>query len=149
MSKTMGFWNPSKQQVAVIPAVWDETVRAKQRELLIAQGYLQVDNYRVPRSQMPFAFVSEHFEVVDGAVEQTIVETPRKVRLSQDKLLRHPAIRARLDHLMGLLSGDSDLANWWANDMCYLRGSPVAKKAMAAFDLSQDEMEKIVRECLK
>lgn len=147
MSKTMGFWNPSKQQVAVIPAAWDETVRAKQRELLIAQGYLPVDNYRVPRSQMPFAFVSEHFEVVDGAVEQAIVETPRKVRLSQDKLLRHPAIRARLDHLMELLSGDADLANWWANDMCYLRGSPVAKKAMSVFDLSQEQMEKIVLEC--
>lgn len=147
MSKTMGFWNPSKQQVAVIPAAWDETVRAKQRELLIAQGYLPVDNYRVPRSQMPFAFVSEHFEVVDGTVVQTICETPRKVRLSQDKLLRNQAIRARLDHLMGLLSGDSDLANWWANDMCYLRGSPVAKKAMSVFDLTQEQMEKIVLEC--
>lgn len=149
MSKTIGFWNPSLQKVAVIPAAWDETFRLKQREILMKQGYLPVDNYRVPRSQMPFAFVSDHFEIVDGTVVQTICETPRKVRLSQDKLLRHPAVRSRIEHLMASLSSDEELIDWWANDMCYLRGSPVAKKAMAAFDLSQDEMEKIVRECLK
>lgn len=147
MNKELVYWHPETGKVSHVPAGWDETLRIRHQSLLAQQGYLPVLNYKEPRTQMPFAYVTEKFEAVDGGARQTIVETPRKVRVSQEKLLRHPAIQARLGDLMEALVADAQLSYWWTSDLCYLRGSPMALRAMAVFGMTQEQMEQIVLAC--
>ena len=148
IEKTEYYYNADLGKVAKVPGSWEAGIRAAHTEMLLAQGYGLVPNYRQPVSQMPFAVVEESFEPgEDGTWTQVLVEKPLPVKLSQDKLLRHPAIQARLDDLMGSLAGDAELSYWWTSDLRYLRGSPVAQKAMAAFGLTQVEMEQIVLAC--
>lgn len=149
MNEPKYFWHPERNNLLTISGAWPDEARKAQETLLRANGFLFVANYKPPKSQMPFARVTEKFTANDdGTATQEIVEEPRAIKLSQEKLLRHPDIAVHLQGLITAISTDTDLSDWWANDMRYLRGSTVAKKAMAAFDMSQDEMEKIVRECL-
>lgn len=148
IQKTEYFYNASSGKVAKIPASWDEAVRAAQEELLLSQGYGPVRDYEPPRSRMPFATVEEVFSANgDGTYTQTLSETPLPVKLSQEKLLRHPAIQTRLDDLMGSLAGDAELSYWWTSDLRYLRGSPMAQRAMQVFGMTQDQIEQIVLAC--
>ena len=78
---------------------------------------------------------------------QVLEETPLPVKLSQDKLLGHPAVQHRLNELMAGIANDPLLFGWWANDMRYLRGSDMAAHAMEVLSLTQEQMEKLVLEC--
>lgn len=148
IDQTEYFYSEAAHKVSSIPGSWGESVRAAQRELLLAQGFLPIRDYSPPKSQLPFALVEDAFtHQADGTFLCTRTERAMPIRLSQDKLLRHPTIQARLDDLMASLTADAALADWWAHDMRYLRGSPVAQKAMAAFGLTQVEMEQIVLAC--
>lgn len=148
MNDAVYYWHPASGEVTHISPSWPESARTAQAALLTAHGYLRVIDYQHLKTQMPFARVSESFRACgDDTAEQIITETPRPIKLNRDKILRHPVIVRNLQVLMDSLTADQELATWWSTDMRYLRGSPVAKKAMAAFDLTQEQMEKIVLEC--
>lgn len=148
IEKTEFYYNADSGNLVKIPGSWEKAVRAAQKELLLAQGYLPVPGYEPPVTQLPFALVSESFSVqANGTVFCTRTEKPLPIKLSQSKLLRNPIVHAKMDELMSALTADSDLSAWWASDMRYLRGSPVAAKAMAAFGLTREQMEQIVLSC--
>ena len=148
MTKTTYFYNPQTKTLSKVSGVWPEEVRRTQTEMLSGRGFGEVVGYEPPKSQMPFAIVSERFEDAgDGTFRQVLEETPLPVKLSQDKLLGHPAVQNRLGDLMAGIANDSLLSGWWANDMRYLRGSDMAARAMEVLGLTQEQMEKIVLEC--
>lgn len=148
IQETLYYYKPEPARLVTIPGTWPEAVREAQTALLASQGYGRVVNYEQPRSQMPFALVIVNYEAnADGTYTQNIATQPLPVLLSQDKLLRHPRIQARLDDLMAIISGDAALADWWLNDTRYVRGSEMAVRAMQLFGFTQDEAEEIVLAC--
>lgn len=148
MTKTTYFYNPETKTLSKVSGTWPEEVRRTQTEMLAGSGFGEVVGYEPPRSQMPFAIVSERFEDSGGGTfRQVLEETPLPVKLSQDKLLGHPAVQHRLNELMAGIANDPLLFGWWANDMRYLRGSDMAARAMEVLGLTQEQMEKLVLEC--
>lgn len=148
MTKTTYFYNPETKTLSKVSGTWPEEVRRTQTEMLAGSGFGEVVGYEPPKSQMPFAIVSERFEAVgDGTFRQVLEETPLPVKLSQDKLLGHPAVQHRLNELMAGIANDPLLSGWWANDMRYLRGSDMAARAMEVLGLTQEQMEKLVLDC--
>ena len=148
IQKTLYYYHPTLNRLVTIPGTWPSNVREAQVALLCSQGYGEVINFVPPRSQMPFAVVeSSYVPNGDGSFSQQLTSRSLPIRLSQDKLLRHPAIQSRLGDLMDSLAGDPDLASWWLSDTRYLRGSEMASRAMEVFGLSQQEMEQIVLAC--
>ena len=149
MNEPKYFWHPERNNLLTISGAWPEDARKAQETLLRSKGFLLVANYKPPKSQMPFARVTERFTANDdGTATQEIVEDPRAIKLSQEKLLRHPDIVVHLQGLITAISTDADLSDWWANDMRYLRGSAMARKAMSIFGFSQETMEQIALECM-
>ena len=149
MTKTTYFYNPQTKTLSKVSGVWPEDVRRTQTDMLIGSGFGEVIGYEPPKSQMPFAIVSERFEDNgNGTYRQVLDETPLPVKLSQDKLLGHPAVQHRLNELMAGIANDPLLSDWWNNDLRYLRGSPMAERAMRIFGMTQEQIEKIVMECI-
>lgn len=149
-NKTLYYWHPTSKTVSKVPGTWAEDIRAAQINLLTGQGFLPVPDYKPLRTQMPFARVYERFWISDDekSAVQEIVEEPRPVRLSREKLVAHPAIQSALRTMADALTSDAELASWWTGEAVYLRGSPVAERAMSVFVMTQEQMEKIVLECM-
>lgn len=69
------------------------------------------------------------------------------VRLSREKVAGHAKIAPHLETFATNLAGDAQLSKWWACEMTYRRGSDMAKRAMQILNLSEAELEEIVKEC--
>lgn len=141
------YYNKTVASLVRIPSDWPDAAKTAQRTLLTGKGYKPVDMTGAKEDDLPF--VRYHYDYKDDGDKYTVESVPinRYVALSQDKLVRNQHIQSRMEDLMAALSGDSVLSSWWANDMRYLRGSPVAEKAMAVFGLTQEQMEQIVLAC--
>lgn len=83
IQKTEYYYNADLGKVAKVPGSWEAGIRAAQTEMLLAQGYGLVPNYRQPVSQMPFAVVEQSFEPGEnGTWMQVLVEKPLPVKLA-------------------------------------------------------------------
>ena len=145
----MKFYYNGKKLVKV-PGEWTDEMQSAQIALLVSQGFKPVsDMTEEVTNDIPFAFRKPVFTLSDDkeSYTMTVNERPLPVRLSQEKLVANEFIASKLETLMGALQADTELQEWWCNSMNYIRGSSVAQKAMIAFGLSQDEMEKIASNC--
>lgn len=128
-------------------------VVAAQREIAAAQGLLPVRAAGERPAGGRFGIYNERFAPVTDESGTTVAYAQRwefhafPVRLSQEKLLAHPAIAPRLAELAPSVAGDAELAAWWSGNLTYVRGSAMALKAMAVLGISQDELERVVLEC--
>ena len=141
------YYNKALASLVRIPFDWPDVAKTAQRTLLTGKGFKPVDMTGAKEDDLPF--VRYHYDYKDDGDKYTVESIPVNlyVALSQDKLVRNQHIQSRMEDLMAALSGDSELSFWWANDMRYLRGSPVAEKAMTVFGLTQEDLEQIVKEC--
>ena len=140
------------RKLVKVPEDWSEEMRAAQIELLTAQDFRPVVNMEDEvANDIPFALRKPVFRLNEAGTAYTVTIRERylPVHLSQEKLVAHEAIASKLPALMCALQADAELQAWWGNNMNYVRESAVAKKAMAAFGLSQEAMEKIALECMK
>ncbi|MGN0843668.1 MAG: hypothetical protein ACI4QT_00435 [Kiritimatiellia bacterium] len=125
-------------------------MRTAQTALLTAQGFKPVSNMTDEvKNDIPFAIRKPVFRLSEDGESFTmnVQERCLSVRLSQEKLVAHEAIAGKLPTLMSALQADAELQAWWCNSMNYVRHSSVAQKAMEAFGLTQEEMERIALEC--
>lgn len=143
------FWyHGGSGTVRNVMAGWPPELRSAQRSILQAAGFQKVVNYARPKSQMPFAILTPVYTANDDdTYSVTWTEQPLYVKLSQRKLMEHPVVQPQLPLLTQTLSGSPQLTEWWIHDMRYLRGSDLARVAMAAFGMTQAQIEKIVLEC--
>ena len=149
IEKSRYFYNASNETIRCVPGSWPDAMRASQIKFLTACGYAEIVDYDPPKSQMPIAMVRDRIErVEDGAYHQIVDVTPLPVKLSQEKLLAHPAIAPRITELMESIGSDAQLTDWWCNDLRYLRGSDMAQRAMALFGMDQNQIEQVVKECM-
>ena len=142
------FYNGKK--LAHVPEEWNETMQSAQIAMLQSQGFKPVSNMTEEVfNDIPFALRKPVFKLSEDKESYTMTVNERllPVRLSQEKLVANEFIASKLETLMGALQADKELQEWWCNSMNYVRGSSVAQKAMVAFGLSQEEMEKIALEC--
>ena len=140
----------NNQTLVKIPDDWTETVKSAQKQLLESQGFKPVSNMTEDvKNDFPFAIRVPTFSLNEDGTSYTMLvkEQYLPVHLSQEKLLRQEAIASKLDELMEALTADDDLKDWWCNSMNYVRHSGVAKKAAAAFGLTEEQMEQIVKAC--
>ena len=147
----MKFYYNGKKLVKV-PGEWTEEMQNAQIALLVSQGFKPVTNMTEEvTNDIPFALRKPVFTIsYDGeSYTMNVQERLLPVRLSQEKLVANEVIAEKLPTLMGALQADEELRNWWCTSMEYLRYSPVAHKAMAAFGMTQEEMEKIALECME
>jgi hypothetical protein len=143
------FYNGKK--LAHVPEEWSEEMQAAQIAMLQSQGFKPVSNMTEEVfNDIPFALRKPVFKLSEDKESYTMTVNERllPVRLSQEKLVANEFIASKLETLMGALQADKELQEWWCNSMNYVRGSSVAQKAMIAFGLSQEEMEKIALECI-
>lgn len=139
------------RKLAKVPSEWSEEMQNAQISLLTEQGFKPVENMEEEvTNDIPFAIRKPIFTITDdhSAYYMAVHERCLPVRLSQEKLVAHEAIAAKLPTLMSALHADAELQSWWCNSMNYVRDSSVAQKAMEAFGLTQEEMEKIALECM-
>lgn len=143
------FYKNGAKEAVAIPDDWSEAAKALQLKLLQENGFKPVTGMPTEKSVLPFDLVRVVFEPSDDGESFQAKAEHRylKVSVSQKKLLAHPALAERVPQLMEKLQGDPELVNWWVNSMTYVRGSAVARKAMQAFGLTQDELEGIVLRC--
>lgn len=140
------------RKLAKVPEEWSEEMKAAQIALLTAQGFKPVANMEEEvTNDIPFALRKSIYTLKDdgSTYYMAVQERCLPVRLSQEKLVAHEAIAEKLPTLMGALQSDAELQSWWCNSMNYVRESSVAQRAMAAFGLTQEEMEKIALECME
>lgn len=147
----MKFYYNGKKLVKV-PCEWTEEMQSAQIALLVSQGFKPVTNMTEEvTNDIPFALRKPVFTISDDGESYTmnVQERLLPVRLSQEKLVANESIAEKLPTLMGALQADDELRNWWCNSMNYVRHSSVAHKAMVAFGLTQDQIEKIALECME
>lgn len=151
---TLAYYNPEAKSPlytisnadTIDPAVLEIT-----RNLATAQGFKPITNYTHfnPYEDRPFAIKSVEYTLDETgeSYTQTITETPLRVQLDRGKLLHHELVISILTEASTALQSSPALADWWANDASYLRGSPMAQAAIAAFGLAEHELEMIARDC--
>lgn len=134
-------------------AVTDDMIQEvadAQRAMAAAQGYLPVTNY-TPAPELPgfFGLYQPTYARTNDGEGYLITWTfrARPVRLSQAKILADEAIAPLLPTLAPALAQDEQLAKWWTSNMTYLRGSPMAARAMEVLNVTQEQLEAIARRC--
>lgn len=151
------YYKPSAMRGSriIIPDNATEDVINAQRKMAADLGLLPVRNYTERPAHDFFVYPPvERFEVVkddlgnDIAYNHSWVTKARVVRLSQEKILADAAIAPLLPALSAAMAGNAILANWWASNLSYVRGSQVAQVAMETLGLTQEQLESLAKRCL-
>ena len=143
------FYNGKK--LVHVPTEWNETMQSAQIAMLQSQGFKPVSNMTEEVfNDIPFALRKPIFKLSEDKESYTMTVNERilPVHLSQEKLVANEVISSKLETLMSALQADKELQEWWCSSMNYVRGSLVAQKAMSAFGMTQEEMEKIALDCI-
>lgn len=119
--------------------------------ILRSKGYVKVSGYEEAREEIKktsmFSRKVLGFRPKDDALEAYVTESPVSILLSRDKILANPIIQSALSTMFDSLASDPALVEWWSKKPTYVRGSPLAQKAMQLFHLSQSQLELLVISC--
>lgn len=151
------YYKPSAMRGAriVIPDNATEDVITAQRKMAADLGLLPVLNYTKRPAHDFFVYPPvERFEAVkddlgnDIAYNHSWVTKARVIKLSQEKILADAMIAPLLPRLSAAMASNAVLANWWASNLSYVRGSHVARVAMETLGLTQEQLESLAKRCL-
>lgn len=143
-----------KYQISEISETWDESIKAFQIKALTEAGYLPCEEVGEVSQHSMFGgdvvkfeeITNENGNIVSFKLKHEFA--PRTLKLSQKKLIEHPALKEKIPFLMQIIDQDEILKDWWINNLKYIRGSAVAKKAIEAFGFTETELEAIVVQCI-
>ena len=121
-------------------------VAEAQIAVLVAQGWLPLREAERPQDT-PFLIWSDAYAVTDGEVIQTWWSAPLVIRLDREKLIGAATAGGWLDGAIAYFEADPTAQDWWANNMTYVEGSPMAEAAMAALGLTLEQAHALVLQC--
>lgn len=117
-----------------------------QAAVLSAQGYRPVREAERP-ADTPFEVWSASYAVDGEEVAESWWRAPLVIRLDRAKLLGAAATGGWLDAAVEYFGSDPDAQDWWANNMTYVDGSPMAAKAMEALGLTLEQARALALQC--
>lgn len=119
-----------------------------QASVLEAQGYKRVVEYDPRPEDTQFLVWSAEYEDSGSVVTESFWSSPTIIHLDREKLLDLFSKTGKLEAAIEYFGTDSAAQSWWADNMTYVEGSPMALAAMAALGLSLEEVHEIVRRCM-
>lgn len=121
-------------------------VAEAQAAVLAAQGWMPVREAERP-ADSAFLIWSDDYAEEGGGVTQSWWSAPRVIRLDREKLIGAAAAGGWLNAAIAYFEADQAAQDWWANNMTYVEGSPMAQAAMAALGLTLEQAHALVLQC--
>ncbi len=147
----MRYYNEDLRSIFVIDESWPEQLKVSTAEMLLAKGFLPVDDSGLSSIvQSMFVNHVEGFEKSqDGtAFRAVMTPVPATISFDRDKFFAKLAETDGLQTVFtGMVETDPGVKEFWFAPT-YTRGSDLAVKLCIGLDLSQTQFENIVRECV-
>lgn len=147
----MRYYNDDLRSVFVVDETWPEKLKTSTVEMLLSKGFLPIDDSGASTA-VPSMFVNyvEGFEKSQDGTLFRLVQTPvpTTILFDRDKFFAKIAeIEGAQASFMTLVDSDSDVKEFWFVPS-YTRGSTLASKICIGLDISQTQLENIVKECV-
>lgn len=129
-----------------VPDDWPAELRAAQRDLAAASGYLPLTVSNAPAAT-PFTVPVRVCTTNAAGILVYYVDADVAVPLDRAALLTAAAAGGTLTNALGALRSDPRLAEWWSSNLTYVRGSTNAVLMASALGLDQATLEALVLAC--
>ncbi len=129
-----------------VPDDWPAELRAAQRDLAAASGYLPLVVSNAP-SATAFTAPVRVCTTNSTGILVYYVDAPVAVPLDRGKLLAVVSSGGALTNALAALRSDPRLAYWWSSNLTYVRGSSNAVLMASALGLDQASLEALVLAC--
>lgn len=129
-----------------VPDDWPAELRAAQRDLAAASGYLPLTVSNAPAAT-PFTVPVRVCTTNAAGILVYYVDAPVAVPLDRGKLLAVVSAGGALTNALAALRSDLRLTDWWSSNLTYVRGSTNAVLMASALGLDQPALEDLVLAC--
>lgn len=129
-----------------IPPVWPAELQSVQRELAVASGFRPLVAAPKPVST-PFSAAIRVCATNEAGFIIRWIDVPVAVPLDRQKLLGAVMATGAVTNAIAAFRSDPRLAEWWAGNLTYVRGSTNATLMAAALGLDQAAIEDLVLQC--
>ena len=126
---------------SIVPGT--QEVEAAQIAILVAQGYKPVVEAERPEDT-PYVVWSADYEDGESTVAESFWSSPLVIPLDRTKLLAAVQNAGLLPDAIAVFSQNEDAQAWWADNMTYVEGSPMAEAFRQAFGLTLDQIHAFV-----
>ena len=133
-------------QTIDIPAVWPAELQSVQREFAVASGFRPLVAAPKP-VPTPFSAAIRVCATNEAGFVIRWIDVPVAVPLDRQKLLGAVMATGAVTNAIAAFRSDPRLAEWWAGNLTYVRGSTNATLMAAALGLDQAAIEDLVLQC--
>lgn len=128
----------------------NDVVKAAYLKIIADGGYLPIVEAGEKTENSQFVWYTESIEFDKDNNVYKSIWTPvfLEILISPTKLMTHPAIVQNMEAISELFKNDPKLSSWLLEKCTYIRGSEMAKYACDALNMTEEQMEAIVLDCI-